>query len=67
MNLVKTTSFPSETRSIKTENRLLWIALLAAACIIAVQASAYERLKSSITAQAVYDACNNKEQSNVRK
>lgn len=65
MKNVKTISFPSETRSLKSENGLLWIALLAAACIIAVQASAYERLKSRITPQAIYEACN-KEQKNVR-
>lgn len=66
MKNVYATQFPSETRSLKNENVLLWILLVLSNLVTAYQMWEYDHLKSSITPQAIYDACN-KEQNNVRK
>lgn len=65
VKFVTTTSFPSETRSIKTENRLLWIAVAVLGLFLIYSEARYERLKSSITSKAAYNAY--KEQTNVRR
>ena len=65
VKFVTTTSFPSETRSIKTENCLLWISVAVLGLFLIYSEARYERLKSSITPQSIYDACN-KEQNNGR-
>lgn len=58
MKFVKTTSFPSETASLKAENRLLWILLVIANMVIAFQMYEHDRIISSVIPQAVIDACN---------
>lgn len=58
MKLLNVPKFTSDRFTLKAENAVLWVALIIAGMVIGLQAIAYEGLKSSITPQAIYDACN---------
>lgn len=58
MRILNVPKITSDRFALKAENTVLWVLLVIANAVIAFQMWEHDQLKSRITPQAIYDACN---------